>query len=86
VVSRSIEKMIQTSFKSLNFNGGVTLLIDGYNTLCFTDVVLGFENDSYTIVEGDSAEICVVVKEPQNATINFMIPTMITAQDGTAIG
>lgn len=50
------------------------------------DIVVGFERDNYTIVEGSSTEVCIAVKEPQNSTIDIFIPAMISTQDGSAKG
>jgi len=48
--------------------------------------VIGFENISYTIIEGDNSDLCITVKEPRDATLDFIVPTLIASQDGSAIG
>ena len=48
--------------------------------------MIGFENTSYTILEGDTSELCITIKEPRDATLDFLVPTLIASQDGSAIG
>ncbi len=56
-------------------------------SLPFTlDVVIGFENNSYSVREGSTSEICITVKEPQDTVLDFFVPTLISTVDGSAIG
>ena len=53
--------------------------------LHFPVLILGFEQSSYTVVEGDgSVQVCVAVLEPDD--IQIFVSAQVVAVDGSAEG
>ena len=47
-------------------------------------LVVGFELPSYTIIEGETRQVCVEIKEPKTAEVDLLAPVSIVSMDGTA--
>lgn len=46
--------------------------------------IIGFEQSSYTIIEGESGTICVEIKEPVKSDIHVKSSVTVEFKDGTA--